>query len=311
MRVFKRATTLMVMLLFCIGLLACAMHIANSGSDDPAQKEPGALRLASYNVHYIWLDRQSGAWSVGDWDRRKAPLDAAFKSLDADIVAFQEMESFARGQGKETNLTLDYLLEQNPDYRAAAQGDPAVFPSTQPIFYKADALKLIDEGWFFFSDTPDVIYSRTFNGSFPAFCSWARFERADGQRFQIFNVHFEYSSGSNRLLSAELVKKRMLGAVAQGEDVFLVGDLNARLGSETVGILESAGLDFAPTEGSTYHFNLGINLFGAIDHIAHKGPGALAKMPMVVREKFLDEWPTDHYPVSADYYLGSSRPNGT
>ena len=311
MRYLRHALRFVLLILVGVSLLACAMHLANSGDAEPSPKPDSALRLATYNVHYIWLGRERGAWSVEDWEQRKAPLDAAFKALDADVVAFQEMESFARGSGGETNLTLDYLLEQNPDYRAAAQGDPEVFPSTQPIFYRAETLSLLDEGWFFFSDTPDVIYSRTFNGSFPAFCSWVQFERKDGTRFYVFNVHFEYSSGSNRLLSAALVKDRMGPALSSGDDVFLAGDLNARIGSETVGILETAGLEFAPTQGATYHFNLGINLFGAIDHIAHSGPGNLQGAPIVLRRKFLGEWPTDHYPVYADYLIGPVTGDGS
>ena len=61
------------------------------------RRTEAALRIASYNVHYIRLDKETGAWSVGDWERRKGPLDSAFKALRADVVAFQEMESFQRG----------------------------------------------------------------------------------------------------------------------------------------------------------------------------------------------------------------------
>ncbi|MEJ6402115.1 endonuclease/exonuclease/phosphatase family protein [Yoonia sp. 2307UL14-13] len=292
-----------IFLVTLLALTACVQHIRNSGSSALPSRVADTLRIATYNVHYIWLGRATGPWSVGDWERRKGPLDQAFKALDADVVAFQEMESFARGSDGSVNLTLDWLLENNPGYGAAAVGDWEVFPSTQPIFYRADRLSAVDQGWFFFSDTPDVIYSRTFNGSFPAFASWAAFVRADGRRFRVVNVHFEYSSGSNRLLSAELVADRIGPWVADGETVFLVGDLNARLGAPTVEILEGAGLTFAPVQGSTYHFNRGINLFGAIDHIAVTEGADLARAPVVLREKFAGEWPTDHYPVIADYRL--------
>ena len=292
-----------VILVVVLVSTACVQHLRNSGTLSVPPRQPDTLRLATYNVHYIWLGRQTGAWSVGDWERRKGPLDEAFKALDADIVAFQEMESFSRGSDGSVNLTRDWLLENNPDYRAAAVGDWREFPSTQPIFYRAGAFDVIDQGWFFFSDTPDVIYSRTFNGSFPAFASWAEFRRSDGQVFKVVNVHFEYSSGSNRLLSAELVAKRIGPWIAAGETVFLTGDLNARLGAPTVKILEAAGLTFAPVQGATYHFNRGINLFGAIDHIAVSVDAELATPPIVLRERFNHEWPTDHYPVFGDYRL--------
>lgn len=65
---------------------------------------------------------------------RKAPLDAVCKAMDADIIAFQEMESFGRGADKNINLVRDWLLSQNPDYAAGANGDASVLPITQPIF---------------------------------------------------------------------------------------------------------------------------------------------------------------------------------
>ncbi|MEP0641494.1 MAG: endonuclease, partial [Roseobacter sp.] len=126
---------------------------------------PGALRIATYNVHYIIVFKETGPWSVGDWERRKTPLDLAFKEINGDVIAFQEMESFGGRSGSDVNLTLDWLLENNSEYGAAAVGDPKEFPSTQPILYRRDRLELQDQGWFFFSETPDVIYARTFNGS--------------------------------------------------------------------------------------------------------------------------------------------------
>ncbi|MBB5516133.1 endonuclease/exonuclease/phosphatase family metal-dependent hydrolase [Rubricella aquisinus] len=280
-----------------VGLLsACA-----SETPLPPPPAPDTLRIGTYNVHYIILGRAAGAWSVGDWERRKGPLDQAFKALQADIIAFQEMESFGGGSGGDVNLTLDWLLAQNPGYAAAAVGDPRSFPSTQPILYRADRVRVRDQGWFFFSDTPDVIYSRTFNGSFPAFASWVTFEQDGKQPFTVYNVHYEFKSWSNRRLSADLVVRRMAPLMEAGAPVFLVGDLNARAGDEAVDIHEAAGMTFSPVEGSTYHFNRGFNLFGAIDHIAYAGGIVPVGAPMVMRRQFDGEWPTDHYPVIADF----------
>ena len=288
----------------CLVVVACALppSPATRGPLDPPA--PDTLRLTTWNVHYIRLDAPEGDWSVTDWDRRKGPLDDAFKALGADIVAFQEMESFQGGDDGSVNLARDHLLAQNPGYAAAASGDWRVFPSTQPIFYRRDRLRLLDQGWFFFSDTPDVIYSRTFDGSWPAFASWAEFAPAGGGApFRVVNVHFEYRSGSNRRLSAELVACRISPWITAGEPVVLLGDLNARAGSTAVGILERAGLIFAPVQGATYHFNRGLNLFGAIDHIAATPDIRPAGPPVVLRQRFRGEWPADHYPVVADYRL--------
>ena len=286
-------------------LVACALHVTQSeGNVSVAPPQGDALRIASYNVHYIWLDRETGAWSVGDWERRKGPLDSAFKALNADVVAFQEMESFQRGDDGSVNLARDHLLAANPDYGVAATGDWRTFPTTQPLLYMKDRLQPIDQGWFFFSDTPDVIYSRTFNGSFPAFASWAQFQdRGTGARFRVVNVHFEYSSRSNRLLSAALTRDRIKPWIDAGETVFLVGDLNALHGAQTMDILEESGVVFDRTPGATYHLNRGVHVLGAIDHLARTPNVTLDAGPVVLQERFDGEWPSDHHPVYADYLL--------
>ncbi|MGB3279251.1 MAG: endonuclease/exonuclease/phosphatase family protein [Pseudorhodobacter sp.] len=95
----------------------------------------------------------------------------------------------------------------------------------------------------------------------------------------------------------------MAPLIAQGATVFLAGDLNARLGSDLVQGFEAAGLEFAPIAGSTYHFNRGLNLFGAIDHLAATPDAVRLRAPGVLREKFGSSWPSDHYPIFADYRL--------
>lgn len=288
-------------------LVAFALHVSNSEGDvTVAPPRNDALRIASYNVHYIILNQDTGAWSVGNWDRRKGPLDSAFKRLQADIVAFQEMESFQGGSDGSVNLARDYLADRNPGYDVAATGDWRDFPTTQPMFYRTDRLQLVDQGWFFFSRTPDVIYSAIFNGSYPAFASWSRFEERDTTALiRVVNLHFEYSSRSNRLKSAALVRDRVRPWIDAGETVFIVGDLNALHGTRTMDILEDAGVTFDRTPGATYHLNRGLHLFGAIDHLSRTRDVALAAGPFVLQRKFDDVWPSDHHPVYADYLLSS------
>ena len=211
------------------------------------------------------------------------------------------MESFGR-RSAPANLTLVYLRDQNPDYAVAAAGDPTEFPNTQPILYRADRLSLRDEGWFFFSKTPDVIYSRTFNGSWPAFASWAKFSDRNGTVFRVYNLHTEYRSALNRKLSAALVAERIAESMTR-MPVFVIGDFNAIAGSATLGILEDAGVMFDPVQGPTFHFNGGLNLFPAIDHIGRSDGIIPVGDSFSVRGQFDGEWATDHYPVVGDFTL--------
>lgn len=280
------------------------LSACNSDTVDLQPPEDGALRVATYNVHYIDLTKQHGTWSLDGWERRKEPLDLAFKDLHADVVAFQEMESFTGGNDGSINLTLDWLLSRNAGYAAAAVGDWREFPSTQPILYRTERLSLKNHGWFFFSDTPDTIYSPTFNGSYPAFASWAEFEEiGSGKSFHVYTVHFEFKNFENRRRSAELVASRLAPLVDTGERVFLLGDLNALHGWKPMQILETSGLRFMDPKGATWHVNRGWNLFGAIDHLGFSSGISDARDPVVIRKRYYGTWPSDHYPVVGDFHL--------
>ncbi|SPJ22872.1 endonuclease [Palleronia abyssalis] len=285
----------MRLFLALILLAACAR-----GPETVPPPAPDVLRVASYNVHYIDLNAASGDWSRADWEVRKGPMADAVGALNAHVIAFQEMESFRRGSDGGINLARDWLLAQHPDFRVAAVGNWRDFPSTQPIFYRPDRLRLQDEGWYFFSPTPDVIYSRSFDGSYPAFASWARFEdRNTGNSVHVTNVHLDAFSRVNRDGGTRLIVDRVAPLIEAGDTVILAGDINAVRGMAPIRMLQDAGLTFAPVTGTTYHFDRGLHLFGAIDHVAVAN-AAIAAEPVVLRRQFQGEWPSDHYPVIVD-----------
>ncbi len=264
----------------------------------------GTLRVASYNVHYIRAGEEEGAWSLADWEARKGSLAATVRATGADLIAFQEMESFTRGSDGSLNLARDHVAAENPGYALAAVGDWREFPSTQPIFYRPEVLDLRDAGWFFFSDTPDQIYSRTFNGSWPAFASWAEFAPlGGGDPFRIVNVHFDSRSGTNRRLSAELVAERLEPVIEARVPVILLGDLNTFGPTQPMRILQGAGLLFPGVPGATFHMDLGLHLLPAIDRIGVTEGIAVEGGPYVLQDSFEGDWGSDHHPVIADLRL--------
>lgn len=254
------------------------------------------IRITSFNIHYLSPGQKKLAW-----ENRKHSVLEAIKDLDADIIGFQEMETFAGGSYNTENKQLDWVLKHFPQYRAGAYGSAEVYPNTQPILYRHSRFEQKDQGFFFFSDTPEVIYSRTFNGSWPAFCSWTLLDDLQtGRALYVFNIHFEYKSMSNRGKSAQLVAKRLSPLVASDKAVVLLGDSNAPGFFPTMGKLKKIPLILAKPDGATFHFNRGWNLFPAIDHILHSAEFKQRGKTMRLRKRYEDGWPTDHYPVSVD-----------
>lgn len=280
----------------CLLLIACA---SGKSSIPTVQKsEAESLRIATFNIHYLHVTEKG----LTKWENRRKAVTDMIGDISPDIIAFQEMESFGGGHSRNENIQLDWVLSQLPGFKAAAYSDNANnYPITQPILYRSELFDFLEQGFFFFSETPDAIYSRTYNGSYPAFSSWATLrEKSSGKSFTVFNMHTDFSSGSNRIKSIDLIADRIQPRIENGESILLVGDLNASNKSKIAKTLKSIPLQFVPASGTTFHFNKGLNLTLAIDHILHSSQFTAADKVIVWRKKYDGKWPGDHYPVTAD-----------
>ena len=261
-----------------------------------AMAAPVSIKVASFNIRYI-----RPAENQTDWDVRKAAVIRVLQDMDADLIAFQEMETFEGGSFSFRNLQLDWILQNLPVYFPAAVGNPEQYPSTQPILYRKLEFEVEQQGFFFFSENPDQIYSRQWDGSYPYFCSWARFRQVQsGKTFTLFNVHNDYSSKGNRIKTSQLIADRVKSLLDRQQPLMVVGDFNAPSWFKALSILKDAGLQLAKPSGSTHNFNLGLNIFPAIDHML-AGPEIIFNGPVKVwRNQYDGIWPSDHYPISIE-----------
>jgi endonuclease/exonuclease/phosphatase family metal-dependent hydrolase len=250
------------------------------------------LTVLSFNIHYLAPGQKRL-----DWASRRDAVVLVLREADADIIAFQEMETFSGGHYNPENRQRDWVAAHLPQYAAAATGDPAVFPNTQPVFYRSERFQALEQGFFFFSPRPQEIYSRPWAGRYPAFCSWVRLrERASGRSFYVFNLHLDHGSLRNRLMSARLVAERIRERGRAEEPALVVGDFNAPALFRPVQIVRRAGMRVAPPRGSTFHHYRGLHLLPAIDHLLFTPPFFHLRTG-VLRGRYDGVWPSDHYPV--------------
>ncbi|EAR09006.1 endonuclease/exonuclease/phosphatase family protein [Reinekea blandensis] len=265
-----------------LSLLLCATALAGT-----------PLRVASHNIHYILPNNPDD-----DWETRRDAVIAVIDDMAADILAFQEMESFVGGVNHQ-NLQLDWVLEHHPDYNAGAFSDNAdQFPITQPILYRRDRFSLQTQGFFFFSETPDVIYSRQWDGRYPYFVSWVElFDHTNDRNLFVFNFHNDFASRSNRRQSSELTAER-IEQIAGETPVILLGDFNAPVWFREVERFEPKLTPIKPG-GSTNRI-LGLKLLPAIDHILISDDFVADTDVQVWDRRYGGEYPSDHFPISAD-----------
>lgn len=264
----------------------------DAGSDTALTPGEARIVIGTFNVHYI-----SPRQTKMIWEERRDGVVEVLRQGNADIIGFQEMETFVGGHWNDENKQLDWVLAHFPEYAATSVGDPRRYPWTQPILYRKSRFEALEQGFFFFSPHPDQIYSRSWTGGFPAFCSWSRLrDGQSGEVFYVYNLHFDYSNLHDRLDSARLVDERIRSREHKEDPVIALGDFNAPRFFRPVRIVASAGLSIARTRGSTFHFDKGINIQPAIDHVLYSPPFEY-RNTRVIREKVEGHWASDHYPV--------------
>ena len=258
---------------------------------------PSGFRVATLNVHYIYEGQKRL-----NWDRRKNAVVEVIREGDPDIIAFQEMETFAGSSFNHENKQLQYVLDHLAEYSVASIGDAESYPSTQPILYKTQRFEHLDQGFFFFSPTPDIIYSRPWEGRWTFYCSWSEFmDKERGRSFFLFNVHYDTFNTENKVKTTDLILSR----IPKDKALIIAGDLNTLRGMKPFTLFDDHGLSWAETRGSTFHFNIGLNLYSAIDHIFFSRDFAQTQS-LIIRKKYEGVYPSDHYPVFVDFAWAAS-----
>lgn len=195
-------------------LLGLAM-IWPAFADERADAAP--LRVMTFNVRL-----PTDADGEDRWIKRRDLLVQTLRETRPDVVGTQEL--FAE-QG-------DYIVQHLPGYAWFGRGRSGDASKTADehmgVFYRKDALHVIESGDFWLSDTPDVAGSITWDNLHPRMVTWALFERsADGRRFYLFNTHLPYRDQDEpiRARGVTLLRDR-IAALPADVPVVVTGDFN-------------------------------------------------------------------------------------
>ncbi|MGI3185786.1 endonuclease/exonuclease/phosphatase family protein [Nioella aestuarii] len=259
-----------------------------------------ALRVATYNIRYLDLTQSGVDHPRGPdaWQERRPLVLAALQQIDADLIAFQEMESWTGEPQGHPPIQREWLTQQMPEYGSAAATCSLRAETGQPVFFRRARLTLLEEGCAQLPETPGI------SGAFAGYAdriTWARFrDRMTGRRMTVINLHLHFTDRLRRLTGADKAQELVNEATQRGDAVIVLGDFNELAGSGSVRHLNRAGLTLVPSTGSSFHFNAGLNLFPAIDHILHADGIAAIGPATVLRVRQGDLWPSDHHPVWVD-----------
>ncbi|MBQ8893642.1 MAG: endonuclease/exonuclease/phosphatase family protein [Clostridia bacterium] len=273
----------------------------NQSNDTPAVN----TSKTDYNFKIMTFNVRCTDDPNGHSIQERAPrVKATIEKHDPDIVGMQEVVPAWHTIFTET-MTEKY--EVITHYRSATNLEGLT------ILYKKGAFELIDEDFFWCSETPEK-ESKGWGATFPRICTWARLKhKSTGREIIFFNFHGEYNDtfaeGSCNLILKEASRYPKAAA-------FLLGDFNlstsmsgytyfasyfdeARtiLNDPTSGIFEGTRPGGYPNPGAAEE------VLSAFDYVFHQEDKAEAVDYIIDRTRFDGYFASDHYAVIGCYKL--------
>lgn len=261
-----------------------------------AAAEP--LTVMSFNIRY-------GTANDGEnrWENRREMLFALVRSENADLIGLQEA---LYGQIQE-------ILAAVPGYAVAGVGrdDGMSKGEFSAILFRTNRFTLSDAGTFWFSDTPEVVASKSWGNTITRICSWARLIDRNGRAFWHYNVHLDHQSQPSRERSTALLAQRIADRSSRGEPAIVTGDLN--VGESNPALPALVGTPMAPgpfvdTFRVLYPDVKAAGTFTGFDPARTEGDkidyvfvprGTEVLSAAIVRTATNGRLPSDHYPVTA------------
>lgn len=253
------------------------------------------LRAMTFNLRAPELDDGQNGWPYR-------------KNFAADVI---------RDSGADLVATQEPLIRQLNDLAAALPEFAWVGNSRfgdrldkfNAIFYRKTALDCAQWGQFWLSGEPDRPGSNTWRLPKPRFVTWAELRNAAGERLFVFNTHFPYRSSEDkqRLQSARLLAERIAAAPTDAA-VIAAGDYNCGDDSAPYRLLTEQLDDAWKTaerrngpRGTAHGFH-GRPSKRRIDWILYRGL-IQPRSTTTVATQFEGRFPSDHFPVVADFFV--------
>ncbi|MEM9157562.1 MAG: endonuclease/exonuclease/phosphatase family protein [Verrucomicrobiota bacterium] len=290
--------------LLAVILLGSGAILESKGERDAGSKpsnEP--LIVLCFNIR---IDNPKDGENA--WPNRKDFVAALIRFHKADLIGMQEARP----------VQIEDLEAALPDYSwygvGQNDGNMPGSGSHNVIFYRKDRFKLLKQGAFWCSETPDTP-SLGWDATNKRTVSWVKLEDAqNGRAFYHFNTHFSHVSEQARKGSAQLLRQRMDQIVTPTTlPVIVTGDLNAT--PEAIAYETMTSSDFGRIQlfdageqsetgrygpGGTFNrFDIArvpeqpIDYIFVTDHIRVKRFGVLS-------DSSEGRLPSDHYPVLAE-----------
>ena len=193
---------------------------------------PAQMLVGSYNIR-LKVSSDSIAGNV--WQKRCQVICDQVNFMSPDIFGAQEVLHVQ---------LLDMLAGLDGyDYIGVGRDDGETGGEYAAIFYKTDRLRLLDQGNFWISETPDRP-GLGWDAACVRICSWGKFARqtdTDDDAFYYFNLHMDHVGVIARREGAKLIVSKIRD-IAGNAPVIVTGDFNVDQNDEIYSIFTQSGL---------------------------------------------------------------------
>jgi endonuclease/exonuclease/phosphatase family metal-dependent hydrolase len=253
----------------------------------------------SFNIRYGTANDGENRWA----NRREFLFDV-IRTADADLIGLQEA----------LDAQLREIIAAHPGYGVVGVGrdDGRTRGEYAAILFRKDRFHVSDAGTFWFSDTPEVVASRSWGNTITRICTWARLVDRDGRAFWMYNVHLDHISQPSRERSTQLLADRIAARRVPTEPVVVTGDFNVGEDNAALPVLlgprtgrPSLLVDTfrvrypnEQTVGTFTGFVASATTGPKIDYVLVQ-PGTDVPDAAIVRTIRDGRYPSDHFPVTA------------
>jgi endonuclease/exonuclease/phosphatase family metal-dependent hydrolase len=252
------------------------------------------FNVATYNLRY-----QNTSDTGNLWPQRVPAVIA--------LIRFHQFDVFGTQEGLRSQLTDIQKGLPEYDFYGVGRDDGRDQGEHSAIFFRKDRFKLLKNGDFWLSETPDQPSKGWDAVCCNRICSWVYLsDRKTGKNFYVFNAHFDHQGNVARVESSKLVLQR-IASIAGNEPVIFSGDLNGDQRSEWYRNIDNSELldDSFKQVNFPYANNGSFNAFGKnlasnaiIDHIFISRHFIVARWG-ILSDSYHGKFPSDHFPVLA------------
>lgn len=256
------------------------------------------LNIMTYNIR---LDTQSD----GDnrWDLRKNELLKQITSNKLDVIGIQE------GLPNQVFYIDSILVKYS--YVGVGRDDGKNKGEFSAIFFNKNKYKLLIENTFWLSETPNNP-SLGWDAAFPRVCTYALLsDNKTNKSFWVFNTHYDHIGVIARKESSKLILQKIKELNTENLPVILMGDFNLTEENDAIQYINAFLKDskliskkkVIDTLGTFNGFDIFKESENRIDYIFISEKSIKVKKYKVLREKYKNKFPSDHFPVLVNLQL--------